>query len=486
MRSARSHLGWGWAGLGLAGSVLVTLAGADLVDRKPVRWWFHPGLPGGHDAHTVMFFAGIAVLCAAWLGLGRRLAHAPGTRPRDLVLIGALWCIPLALAPSIFSRDMYSYLADGSILHHGLDPYARAPSVLAQLHQSRLLDAVSPFWRHTTAPYGPAFLGITSLIAAVAGPHLVGGVLLMRLPELLGVALLATFVPRLARALGADPARATWLAVISPLVLLELVAAGHNDALMAGLLVAAVTLAVGRRPLLAVAVCALAATVKLPAAAGIVFIAISWVREDPRNAARIVGLCTVLTAAVLLLVSLATALGLDWISGSLSTPAKVRLAITPSTALGYSIASVMHAFGASVSSKAIESAVATVALALTAGLGVVLCWRLRSRNLVWYLGLLLLASVLGGPAAWPWYAIWGLALIACCAPAQRWQWLPIVLAATAFLIRADGQLVLPRQAAPVMLALYLAAAAALWRRAMRRPTLPPTLPPTLSTPEFAR
>ena len=106
-----------------------------------------------------------------------------------------------------------------------------------------------------------------------------------------------------------------------------------------------------------------------------------------------------------------------------------------------------------------------------------LCYRVRYQTLVWYLGVLLLASVLGGPAAWPWYMIWGLALIACWRPAQRWRWLPIVVAATAFLIRADGQLVLPRQTAPVMLALYVAAAAALWRGVM---------PPTLSAPEFAR
>jgi hypothetical protein len=73
--------------------------------------------------------------------------------------------------------------------------------------------------------------------------------------------------------------------------------------------------------------------------------------------------------------------------------------------------------------------------------------------------------------------IWGLALVACCAPAQRWRWTAVVIAATAFLIRADGQLVLPRQTAPIMLVLYLGAAAVLWRALM---------PARLSAPEFAR
>jgi hypothetical protein len=469
VRSARSRVGWPWAGLGLAGSLAIALAGADILRGDPAVWWFNAHLP----AHDVLFYGGIAVLCAAWLGLG-----ATGSSVRTLLLIGALWCAPLMLAPALFSRDMYSYLADGAILHHGLNPYHQAPAVLGQLHQARLLDAVSPFWRHTTAPYGPAFLGIASLIVSATGSNLIAGVLLLRLVELVGVVLLAIFVPRLARRLGTDPARAVWLAVISPLVLVELIGAGHNDALMAGLLVAGVTLALERRPLLGIAVCAAAATVKLPAMAAVVFIAVVWVRSEPNQALRHIAASAVVTGAVILAMSLITGLGLDWVSGSLSTPAKVRLAITPSTALGYSSASVLHAFGIAASSKAIEHGVATVALALTAALAAALLYRVRRETLVWSLGLLLLAAVLGGPAAWPWYLIWGLALIACCAPAQRSRWLPLVLAATAFLVRADGQMVLPREFSPLMLALYAAAALLAWRRAV---------PPSVrGTPEFAR
>src|SRR6185312_7438110 len=120
-------------------------------------------------------------------------------------------------------------------------PYRDAPAVLAQHGQAHVLSAVYPFWRHTTAPYGPLFLWIVS---GLAGSSLVLGVLLIRALEMVGFVVLAAFVPRLARALGADPGRATWLVLLSPLVLLQLVAAAHNDLLMIGLLVAGVTLAV--------------------------------------------------------------------------------------------------------------------------------------------------------------------------------------------------------------------------------------------------
>ena len=73
-----------------------------------------------------------------------------------------LWCAPLLFTAPLFSQDAYSYLAQGALVHLGLDPYRDAPAVLAQHGQAHVLNAVSPFWRHTTAPYGPLFLWIVS------------------------------------------------------------------------------------------------------------------------------------------------------------------------------------------------------------------------------------------------------------------------------------------------------------------------------------
>jgi alpha-1,6-mannosyltransferase len=448
----------GWIGLGLVGSLATTLAGADLLAVRPITWWFHPGIGGPRQ---LIFFAGIACLCVAWLGLGRRASRLT---VRELLLVGALWALPLVVGPSLFSRDLYSYLADGALLHHGLSPYSHAPDALAGV-QPHVLGAVSPFWRHTTAPYGPAFLWLSSLVAAVVGSNLIAGVLLLRAIELAGVVLLALFVPRLARTLGADPGRAVWLAVISPLVLLELIGAGHNDALMAGLLVAGVALALERRPLLGIALCAVAAMVKLPAAAGVLFIAVCWWRDSPERTARIVFETTGAVVAVVALVGLVSGLGLDWVSGGLlSSTDKLRLAITPSTAIGHTSASVLHAVGVGVASKGLESAVGTVMLALSALLTVLICRRVRYENLALYLGVTLFVFVAAGPAAWPWYLTWGIALVAATQLGQSWSWLPIVIAASSFLVRADGQLVLPRETAPIVLAVYAAAAVIAWRR----------------------
>jgi len=443
IRAERSF--WPWACVGLAGSVLVALAGPHLAGG-PVRWWFDPSLG------AAVLYAGIVALCVAWLAL-ERLA----VTTRELRIVGAAWCLPLLLTAPLFSQDGYSYLAQGTLVHLGIDPYRHAPAVLAHVGQAHVLGAVDPFWRHTTAPYGPLFLWIVSGIVALAGSHLVLGVLLIRVLDVAGLVLLAVFTPRLAQALGADAARATWW-VLSPLVLLELVAGTHNDLLMIGLVVAGVTFAIERRLLLGIGLCALAATIKLPAAAAIPFILVAC--ADRRS-----WFSGVLVAAVVVLaVSVITGLGLGWISTTVfSTPDKVRLAITPATALGWTVAQVVP-----VGARGLESALAVVAFGLSLVLGAVLLWRSRRESMVRNLGIALIAVAVCGPAAWPWYLTWGLVLLAACPRIQDSRALAVAVAVAVFVVKADGILAFSLHTAPVFVVLYVATAVTvvvvLWRR----------------------
>ena len=59
--------------------------------------------------------------------------------------------------------------------------------------------------------------------------------LVMRLLALLGVYLIARYLPRLARACGVEPSLAVWAGLLNPLVLMHFVSGAHNDALMLGL-----------------------------------------------------------------------------------------------------------------------------------------------------------------------------------------------------------------------------------------------------------
>ena len=463
----RRQLAAAWVGLGFAGSLALTAAASQIL-HHPLRWWFVVHI--GEAAHVV-FWAGVVALCAAWLGLG--LIHRADRR--TLLIAGGLWALPLLAGPALFSGDMYSYFADGALLRHGIDPYHHGPAALAGVHEARVLATVSPFWRHTTAPYGPLFTGLAALVSAIARTHVVLGVVLLRALELPGLALLAVFVPRLARVLGADPDRATWLAVVSPLVLLELVAGGHNDALMAGLLVAGVAYAVERRYLFAIALCTCAALIKLPAAAALAFVVVCWAR-DTDHVARALVRAALLVGGIVTSVGLATTVGFSWLSGSLlSSTTRLHLAVTPSTAIGYTL----HAIsGAGGSAHPLESTVGVVALALVGCFGVWLLWRVDRDRLTASLAVLLLASILAGPAVWPWYLAWGLVLFAVAPRPQVHPVLPVVILAASAVIGPGGQLSLPIGAAPYVLAVYAAALVALLARRTARP---PRLRPRFSS-----
>jgi alpha-1,6-mannosyltransferase len=465
---------WGWGLLGLVGSALSAYAGTRLLgEGKAIRWWFQAPWPSTHDPAKIVFWAGVVALCGAWLGLGRSLRRSPAVSLKALWIVGAVWCLPFLLGPPLFSRDVYSYIAQGTLVHLGHSPYHDLPTALGHLGQRHVLDGVDPFWRRTTAPYGPLFLGVVSLIVGVAGSHLVLDVVLVRLFDVIGIVLLAVFVPRLARALGGEPRRALWLAMLSPLVWLQLVSPAHNDALMVGLMVAGVAFAVERQPLLGIAVCAVAATVKVPAAAAIVFIAVAWARglPDRQDQLKAIGKAALVTVGVAAIVTAVTGLGVAWIStGLFNTPGRVRLAVTPATAVGYTIAHALHGLGVPLNGKKFEATLSHVAFAITAVIGILLLYRTRWENMVRRLGWLLLAVAIFGPATWPWYFTWGLALLAASPGIQFSRVIPLAVVASAFLVMPTGQLALSLGTSPQMVVFYLLVlAVAIWYWVRRLP-----------------
>ena len=165
-------------------------------------------------------------------------------------LAWVFWSLPVLLAPPLFSRDAYSYAAQGLIVQRGLDPYAYGPYWVP----GQFADQVDPMWMLTPAPYGPLALQVQHAVVAIAGDNAYLAAVLMRLPALAAVALLAWTLPRLAKRFGVNPSQALWLAVLNPLVIMHFVGGAHGDAIMVALVVLALYVAslgrfwVGRRP----------------------------------------------------------------------------------------------------------------------------------------------------------------------------------------------------------------------------------------------
>jgi hypothetical protein len=349
----------------------------------------HFGLP---FTGMVCAVAGLTILVGAWLRLRPVLAG----RPRRALGVLACWAAPLALAPPLFSRDVYSYLAQGAMVRRGLDAYAVGPAALGG---GPLVAQVHPLWLGTPAPYGPVFLALAAVVVGVTGTHLVAGVLGMRAVALASVVTLAVVVPRLAVRYRVDPGRALWLGVLNPLVLVHAVAGGHNDAMMVALLVTGLLLAAGGRLAGAVLLVTLAALVKAPAALALCFLVPVWAgriggrwRWPLGAAATLAGAAGTIGA-----VTLVTGLGLGWV-GALATPTIVHNGLSVSTDLG-------HLFGAVPAAR--------LAGAVLAGIVCLAAWLRRDRlGTPAAVGVALGAVVLLGPVVHPWYLLWALVPLA--------------------------------------------------------------------------
>ena len=403
---------------------LAVLVGGLVISVVPDSSWV-PGLPVVSDLRGAMagrmlglavVVVGLGVAAAAWLRLLRYAASGdPDDEEVRLGLVRratVMWSLPLLLAPAMFSRDGWSYAAQGEMTRLGLSPYVWAPSVL----DGPIVEAVDPRWMDTPAPYGPLpLLWGASAAGLTSDPWLL--VVAHRAFALAGVALLLYAVPRLAGWARRDRALATALAVPSPLVLGHGVAGAHNDMAMVGLVALALVLAVDRRSwAVGAALAGLAAAVKLPGGLvgiGVALMSVGVGATLGRRVRRLAEVAAV-ASAVLLLVGIGGGVGSGWVH-ALGVPGEVRTPLSVTTQLGRLVGAVLLPVGGSV-----ETAVTvTRILGEIAALVVIGLLALRAPSgvpaaAVRSVAFGLLAVVALGPVVHHWYLLWFVPLFAAC------------------------------------------------------------------------
>jgi alpha-1,6-mannosyltransferase len=393
--------------LGLAGTAFLALGG-ETAGALPARDLLAPE-SGRAVLGLVGVYFGVVLLIAAWALLGTVVRGPEPPSPRSLLLVLATWAAPLLLAPPLFSRDVYSYLAQGAMVDAHIDVYAYGPAQLG----GPLADEVAPVWQQTTTPYGPVFLAVARGLSALTRGEIPAGLFGMRMVALLGVALMAAALPRLARHSGADPAAALWLGALNPLVLLHLVAGAHNDAIMLGLLGVGLVAARGRWPVVGIVLVTLAALVKAPAVLGLVAVIALRGRGQGRRGIALATLMTTVVAVATTVAATAVAgTGYGWIA-ALKTPVSPHN-WSPTSVLGRATGVLLEKLGSGLAPFAMPAWHAA-GLVATVGLLLFIWLRLRPHP-VYALGLSLAAVAVLGPAIRPWYALWGLFLIAAAAP----------------------------------------------------------------------
>ncbi len=414
--------------LGFLGAVLITAGGLGagstrlhdpLLESLQLSW-----LRFGHGlvVSSLLLWGGVAVMLVAWLWLGRRVIARTATQFTMLATTG-FWLAPLLLSVPVFSRDTYSYLAQGALLRDGFDPYVVGPID----NPGPLLENVSPIWTTTTAPYGPVFILIAKFVTMVVGDHVIAGTMLLRLCMLPGLVMLIWAAPRVARRIGANGPAALWICVLNPLVIIHLMGGVHNEMLMVGLMMAAIAMTLADRPVWGVGLIAIAVAVKATAGIALPFMVWMWVHRlrDRRDLGplRAFAIATAASAAIFVVVfavvSWLAGVGLGWLT-ALAGSVKIINWLTVPTATA-NLINAIGGFFLPVNFYAVLEVTRIVGVIVIAISLPLLWWRFRhdDREALTGIALAMLVVVLFVPAALPWYYTWPLAVLSALAQSRQ-------------------------------------------------------------------
>jgi alpha-1,6-mannosyltransferase len=427
---------------GATGTVLMAIgalgAGARPVVQDPTFGVRLLNLPSRiQTVSLTMTTTGAVMMALAWLMLGRFTLGERRMSRGELDRTLLLWTLPLLVAPPMYSKDVYSYLAQSQICRQALDPYRIGPAGALGLGHVFTLSVPS-LWRETPAPYGPLFLWIGRGISTLTGQNIVVAVLCHRVVVLAGVGLIVWATPRLARRCGVAEVSALWLGAANPLLIMHLVAGIHNEAPMLGLMLtgtefalrgvnSAGSLAPKRLPrhwsewhdwaplgmlLAGVVLITLSSQVKLPSLLASAFVTVALARRwsgTPRSFLLAGGLLAGVSLAVMTAVGWASRLGFGWIH-TLGTANVVRSWMSPPTLLALATGQVGILLGLGDHTTAVLSLARGIGVSIIA---VMVAWLLaavlRGRlDPVGGLGVALGATVLLFPVVQPWYLLWAI------------------------------------------------------------------------------
>jgi alpha-1,6-mannosyltransferase len=381
----------------------------------PGAWFF--GVPSTTDGSQwgVYFtlaavYGGLLLLIRVWWGMTRLYARRPGVPIRKLGWVFALWSFPMLVIAPIFSRDVYSYAAQGEMVSHHINPYLYGPFELGNNSYTAPVDAL---WGNAPAPYGPLFLQIDGFFAKITFHNELATVVLLRLLSYAGVLLIAFCVPRLASLYHRDKAEIFTLVVLNPVTILHLVGGSHNDSLMLGLLLAGIVAAKEKRPIVGIVLVSLATAIKAPAALGLLYIGWNWVGEGipVRQRIRPVVTAGLMGLGILGFFSYISGLGWGWVT-NLDTPGVVRSWSAPTTAIAMFLTWVSHIMGMGVGLSGVLTGTRFLGMVAALVIGVWLLLNSDRIGTLKALGITMLAFVLLGPVDQPWYLAWGIILLA--------------------------------------------------------------------------
>ncbi|QGU04651.1 polyprenol phosphomannose-dependent alpha 1,6 mannosyltransferase MptB [Corynebacterium comes] len=455
--------------IGTIGSLLIGL-GALGAGALPVVGNPYSSYPGGTfmsrmlQTSSIMVLVGVGLLVMAWV-LMAPFVGAPYRSPGGdratvtssvITRTFAAWVLPILFTAPLFTQDIYSYLAQGSIVAHGMDPYAAGPVDLLG-PEDPLARSVPFIWSHSPSPYGPVALSLASMVSRITADSITLGVVGHRLISLLGLMAAGWAISRLARRCRVNPVTALWLGMLNPLTILHLVGGIHNESVLLGLMLVGMELGLrgvdklggrnGQPVDLPAAAGLIVASAALIGCAGMVkvtgFLALGFVGMNlARHLVRVgrgpvVSIVIAVAVQVLLLlatiaaVTAASGIGLGWVTGQ-GGAASIRSWLSMTTDIGVVAGFIGMLLGLGDHTDTMLMITRAVGVLIAAGFLVRMLFATFRGTIhpIGGLGVATFVLVILFPVVHPWYMLW--AILPLAAWANRFLFRVAVVAYSTF------------------------------------------------------
>lgn len=489
--------------LGTIGALLIALgglgAGALPVVGNPYDSWPLGSLMSRMlQSASALVFIGVGFMVVAWVCMAplvgaplrrshpsraedsaqkRRFHHSPRIVTQSQMWRTWLgWVLPLLFTAPLFTQDIYSYLANGSIVLQGLDPYSAGPVELLGADND-LARSVPFIWANSPSPYGPVALGLAAVVNWMTNDSIIWGVVVHRIFSLVGIIAAGWAIARLAERCRVSPEAALWLGLLNPLTILHLVGGIHNEAYMLGL--ALVGLELGLRAvsdehssrwrpgalfIVSGVLISCAGMVKVTGFIGLGFVGMALAKRNvdkrgvsPVRAVLGAGLAqTVILAMSIAAVTILTGIDIGWIFGQ-GGAATIRSWLSTTTSVGVGAGFLGMLLGLGDHTEAI--------LTVTRAVGVIIATAFMARMLfatyrgaihpVGGLGVSTFVLVVFFPVVQPWYILWAVLPLSAWANRRFFRMAVIIYSGVMSFIVLPRGLGLPPG---TVLVIYLAAA----------------------------
>ncbi len=208
--------------------------------------WWHP--LHLRDALILLSLWAAAVIATAGVIFGL-VAVARGARPSIKLMVGVslgATAVFTVLLPA-GSTDAISYAIDGSMVVAGHNPYVMTPDQFLKVGGS-IAQYSSPTWRQSLSDYGPLATASEWLAVKLSGGQLATMTFWLKLWAGLSFGAVVLLLDWLLRGDAVMRRRAHLLWSLNPLLIWEIVAAGHIDGLAVAFGLAGIGLLWAKRP----------------------------------------------------------------------------------------------------------------------------------------------------------------------------------------------------------------------------------------------